>query len=319
VKSRRKNPILFQGIKKNDHYFEGWYYKLVSTDELTTIAIIPGISLYEDDTHAFIQIFISSKNPTDKLQTEYIRFSYDDFSFQDDPFFIKIGENSFSITEVNLNIHTSKFSLNGTLHIEQITPLKTSLYAPNIMGPFSYLPKMECSHGIVSMSHFVNGFLYFNENPIDFDQSKGYIEKDWGTSFPKEYVWMQSNHFQNLNTSFMFSYATIPFMSRSFNGLIVVLYHNQKEYRFSTYQLARIQKEILTENEAYYEIKQGKYRLEVQAKTDKGILLPAPIDGQMKHAIKEGLSGSISIKLYSRDELILSDIGNHAGIEIMKK
>lgn len=317
--SRRKNPILFQGTKKKNHYFEGWYYKAVSNDEQTTIALIPGISLYKDDTHAFIQIFVSSKLPEETLKTAYIRFPYEDFSFQDHPFKILIKDNSFSLEQVTINIESDELSLKGTLSIQQVTPLNTSLYAPNIMGPFAYLPKMECSHGVISMNHIINGSLSLNNQTINFEQAKGYIEKDWGTSFPKEYVWMQSNHFSDIDTSFMFSYATIPFMKLSFNGLITVLYHKQQEYRFSTYQLAKIKKETLSELEAYYIVKQGKYTLEIHAKTTQGVLLPSPSMGEMKNKIKEGLSGTIALKLYHKSTLILEDTGTHAGIEIMKK
>jgi len=318
-KSRRQHPVLFQGYKKKNHYFEGWYYKLVSADKQTTIALIPGISLYKEDTHAFIQVFISSKNPTDTLKTSYIRFPYDDFSFYDDPFNITIKDNSFSLNKINISLESENISLKGVLTIKDITSLNKSLYAPNIMGPFSYFPKMECSHGIVSMSHLLEGQLSLDKNTVNFDDGKGYIEKDWGTSFPKEYVWMQSNHFSNNDTSFMFSYATIPFMKLSFNGLIAVLYHNLNEYRFSTYQLVKIKKENLSELEAQYTIKQGRYTLEIHAKTAKGVLLQSPSMGQMKNKIKEGLSGTISIKLYDKNNLILEDTGTHAGIEIMKK
>jgi len=317
--NKRKNPVLFQGNKKHNHYFEGWYYKIVSSDKKTTIALIPGISLHEEDTHAFIQVFISSKESEDTLQTDYIRFSYEDFSFQDDPFLITIEDNFFSLEQLSINIKTTTVSLKGTLDITNLTPLKSSIYAPNIMGPFAYFPKMECFHGIVSMTHKLKGKLVFNQKTINFDNSKGYIEKDWGTSFPKEYVWMQSNHFQDESISFMFSYASIPFMRMSFNGLIVVLYHNKREYRFSTYQFAKVIKETLSEKEAYYQIKQGKYLCEIHAKTDKGVLLTSPIHGEMKNAIKEGLSGLISIKLYHRGSLVLQDIGLYAGIELMKK
>ncbi|QII81181.1 hypothetical protein G7057_00970 [Jeotgalibaca arthritidis] len=40
---------------------------------------------------------------------------------------------------------------------------------------------------------------------------KGYIEKDWGRSFPKNYIWIQSNHFNDNQRSLFFSYAHIPY------------------------------------------------------------------------------------------------------------
>ena len=94
---------------------------------------------------------------------------------------------------------------------------------PNIMGPFTYIPNMECNHGVVSMSHTINGSIQLNDETWEFKNDKGYIEKDWGTSFPKRYIWIQGNHFKNTNTSFMLSLAHIPFIGFSFEGLIAQL------------------------------------------------------------------------------------------------
>ena len=44
---------------------------------------------------------------------------------------------------------------------------------------------MECYHGIVSMDHTVNGLIEINNEKIDFSEGRGYIEKDWGRSFPQ--------------------------------------------------------------------------------------------------------------------------------------
>ena len=41
------------------------------------------------------------------------------------------------------------------------------------------------------MNHTVNGVLMINNEEIDINNGKGYIEKDWGTSFPKKYIWIQ--------------------------------------------------------------------------------------------------------------------------------
>lgn len=53
---RKYKPEVFQGNLKKKNYFEGWYFKNVTQDLSCTLSIIPGISLVENDPHAFIQI-----------------------------------------------------------------------------------------------------------------------------------------------------------------------------------------------------------------------------------------------------------------------
>ena len=74
------------------------------------------------------------------------------------------------------------------------------------MGPFSYIPGMECRHAVYSMKHTVNGEIRVNEQIIRFKNDMGYMEGDSGTSFPDRYIWTQ--HFipesvlQELSDSF---------------------------------------------------------------------------------------------------------------------
>ena len=91
------------------------------------------------------------------------------------------------------------------------------------MGPFSYIPFMECNHAILSMQSHIKGSININNNRINFNNGIGYTEKDWGCSFPKSYIWCQGNSFQNSNASFMLSIANIPFKLFSFRGIICVL------------------------------------------------------------------------------------------------
>ena len=64
------------------------------------------------------------------------------------------------------------------------------------MGWYSFVPFMECNHGIVSVNHDLYGEISVNGNVIDFNNGKGYIEKDWGVSFPEAWIWIQSNNFR---------------------------------------------------------------------------------------------------------------------------
>lgn len=58
---KKKDPFTYQGVNKNDNYFEGWYFKHVTADLKNIISIIPGISKGRD-SHAFIQVIITYSN-----------------------------------------------------------------------------------------------------------------------------------------------------------------------------------------------------------------------------------------------------------------
>ncbi len=314
------HPEYFQGNKHKKHYFEGWYYKFVSHDESVTLALIPGVSLTKDDTHAFIQVFLSeTKQDQPELKTYYFRYDYSSFHYHQDRFQIQIGNNTFTKSLAKIILKQDDFSLEGSLKMEHITPIKSSLLVPNIMGFFGYFSFMECYHGVVSMSHQLTGSFIINNQPVIFENGKGYIEKDWGKSFPKSYVWLQSNHFTELGTSMMFSYATIPFLKREFKGLIANVIYRGKEYRFATYNFTKVVKKEIEDNQVSFTLKKRTYRLEVKASTRHQINLVSPRNGKMIEQIKEGMSGIVELALYRDDKLIFRDLGNHAGIEIMMK
>jgi len=310
-----KNPILFQGHLKKKKYFEGWYYKFVSKDLQHSLALIPGISLNQKDSHCFIQIFYT--NAQKQMHTEYIRYQTHDFDVIQQPFTLKINNHIFDENHIEVNINNDKIKINGKLEIKGLNKINKSFISPSIMGPFAYLRFMECHHGVVSMSHEIKGQMTINQVKIDFSGGKGYIEKDWGRSFPQSYVWMQSNHFSNQQLSFMFSEASIPFLGFEFKGLLVILMDGQNEYRFTTYNFSKIIERDIRKHEVFYQVKKGKYMIEIQAKNKETIGLAAPKNGVMDQVIKEGLTGSIDIKLYKNNILILEDTGHQAGIEIM--
>lgn len=313
------HPEFFQGHKKKRRYFEGWYYKAVSSDGSYTMAFIPGISLNEKDPHAFIQVFMShQEDEHTHLESHYFRFDQKDFTYGFDHFYVKIDENYFSKEELHIKLKNDVISLEGKLLFSKITPIKKTVLTPNIMGFFGYFHFMECYHGVISMTHDITGLMKLNDIEISFHQSRGYIEKDWGKSFPRAYVWLQSNHFNNKKTSFMFSYADIPFLGIYFKGLIANLYYEGKEYRFATYNFAQVKREIIEPRKVSYVLKKGHYLLEITAESTNEIDLASPKDGQMINSIKEGLSGSIHLKLFKKNQLLFEDTGYHAGIEIMK-
>ncbi|MPN29068.1 hypothetical protein SDC9_176516 [bioreactor metagenome] len=93
---------------------------------------------------------------------------------------------------------------------DQVKYKSDKLLNAGIMGWYRFVPFMECYHGVVSLTHNLNGKIYINNEVHNFKDGKGYIEKDWGSSMPSAWIWMQSNHFNENNSSFMLSIANIP-------------------------------------------------------------------------------------------------------------
>ncbi|MCJ7691023.1 MAG: hypothetical protein MUO60_17155, partial [Clostridiaceae bacterium] len=155
------HPLLFQGSSKSEEYFEGWYYKQISRDEKRVISFIPGISLFNNDIHSFVQyIFVSlDKNNKKTIKTGYVKYSIKDFKYNNSPFMLQVGDNIFTESMISINITDYDLHIEGMLKFGSFTPIKKSILSPNIMGHFAYIPKMECYHGIVSMNHLVNGVL----------------------------------------------------------------------------------------------------------------------------------------------------------------
>ena len=285
-----KKPILFQGNMKKDRYFEGWYFKQVCEKHQQTISFIPGVSLIKGDEHAFVQVIIAPK-----IETHYFRFDIKEFSTQDEPFSVRIANNIFKEDGISIDLHNENLTVVGTLNYGELKKIGSSLYSPTIMGPFTYIPNMECNHGVISMDHSVNGQLAINDQTWLFENDRGYIEKDWGTSFPKRYLWVQANHFDDPSICFMASVAKIPFLGFSFNGVIANLIINDKEHRFATYNGYRDKNIEKIEGGFSFELKKGDDLCKVIVQFDDSGELKAPQYGAMSGVIKEGLGAKITL------------------------
>ena len=315
-----KDPIVFQGKNKSDKYFEGWYFKQVSQDLKSIISIIPGISKGSLDSHAFIQSIITYEQDGNTiLKTKYHRFSINEFKYADEPFCLTIGNNTFKNEGIKLDLMNDEYAIKGRIRFSKFTKIKRNAFSPTAMGFFAYLPFMECYHDIMSMNHNIKGLLTVNNKVFDFNNGKGYIEKDWGTSFPKEYIWLQSNHFDYTDTSIMFSLAHIPFLGASFQGFICNFTYNNQEYRFATYNNSKIACVNYSGGKLEVIIVRGAYRLIIKAEIGQdSAALKAPIKGNMNILIKEGLCGLVDLELLKNSKTLFEGKGNPCAIEIQK-
>ena len=310
------NPINFQGANRKKKYFEGWYFKNVSENRDHIWSIIPGISIVNNqNNHAFIQ-FINGKT----AETFYVEFPLDEFVYSQENFSISIGKNNFSLQGFSLDIDddTTGFKAKGKVRFQNIHPLGSTLLNPGIMGWYSFVPFMECNHGLVSMDHKLSGNLLINDQENNFAGGRGYSEKDWGHSMPSAWIWMQSNHFSQAQTSFMLSVAKIPWLHGSFTGFLCVILFGGKIHRFANYTGAKLKHILLKEDVVRVKIQDKHHIIIVEAKhADRG-LLAAPLNGAMDRRIAESINATINVTITNyTGQIIFSETGNTAGLELV--
>ncbi|MEI6100437.1 MAG: tocopherol cyclase family protein, partial [Eubacteriales bacterium] len=237
--------------------------------------MIPGIQMDgAGDKSAFIQVI------TPQASWQFI-FPFHSFSASKKGFSVSIDRNFFGENGVILDISQNGVVLKGSLVYGDFTPI-----AYNIMGPFACLPFMECNHAVHSLYHTVHGSMQLESRLIDFSGGRGYIEQDWGHSFPKKYIWLQANDFSAQKASLFLSIAQIPVLGLTFNGCICVFYCNQTEYRLATY----LGVQILEWNQSCILLKQGRYTLHVAIEQNTGQPLFAPSGGRLIRTIHESPS-----------------------------
>ncbi len=308
-------PFVFQGNLKNKHYFEGWYFKHVSADQQNAWSFIPGVSLNQNDSHAFIQV-INGINGV----SEYVRFPLPDYKFDYNKGFLRIGQSVFTQDYMTLNIENERASVYGEIQYHNLIKYPQSIFSPGVMGWYSYVPFMECKHGIISVNHRLSGSLSIYDKLVRFDNGKGYIEKDWGTSFPEAWIWIQSNNFSSERTSFFFSIAKIPWTGRFFIGFISYLYYNNRFYLFSTYNGSGVTLVSWENEKVRITIDNKKYKLHISTTRKSYGELRAPSRGEMSRKIKECINSEVALKMIDSNEtLIFEDTGHSAGLEIIDK
>lgn len=327
------NPILYQGAHRRSNYFEGWYFKQTAWGPMMgrtdrgprALVFIPGISRSPEGDHAFVQTIDGATG-----STRYFPFPISAFSTRDDPFEIRIADNRFSFTGINLDLEDKDGHIGATIRYGPITPPRTSLFSPGIMGPYSFAPFMECYHGIASLDHTTEGFAWIAEAgahgppaPIIFNGGRGYIEKDWGSSMPESWVWIQANDFDRSigSASFTLSLGRVPWRGTAFNGLICILWVAGKEYRFATYTGARIDLLEIRGTTLRILLSDRAYKMEVQVRRSHEGSLAAPTNGAMSRSITESLDAWTRILLKRRhgatDDLVFDASSPAAGVELV--
>lgn len=266
-----------------NEYFYGWYLKCQS--DIQTLAIIPAIHGAGRKSTCSIQFITDNHVYMLTLPGEKFCRKRDN---------ILIEKNKFGKKGIYLEINEPDLCINGKIKFGALRPIKY-----DIMGPFSFVPFMQCRHSVWSMRHPIRGMVYINGQKIHFDGGVGYWEGDRGRSFPKEYAWTQCIFPKG---SFMLSVADIPLAGVHFTGIIGVVLWKGKEYRLATYLGAK----AVEKSDGRLRIVQGKLEFEARLLEQTKHPLKAPDRGSMIRTIHESVACRAYYRFCINDQVIFA-------------
>jgi len=286
---------------------------VVNREEDLAFAFIPGIAMSgKGERHAFVQVLDGKK-----LTSEYHSFPEEKWRPAAGRFEIQIAGNRFTDKNILLDLP----GIRGELCFRDQVTWPYRWYSPGIMGPFAFVPFMECYHGVLSMHHTIEGTVKIHNHELNFTGGLGYTEKDWGHSFPTAYIWMQTNHFSRPDISFKASVAKIPWLKASFTGFIAGLWFNNRFFTFTTYNGSKLLKLGASLDKVELVMENRNFRLEIMAWRHDATALASPIAGFMDGRISESMTSLLELRLtdLNSTKVLLEDKGRNVALEVAGK
>ncbi len=316
------SPASFQGGRKKRDYFEGWYFKHSGGFNTGVWSFIPGIALGSEkgSGYAFVQVI---EGKTGK--SWWFQYPAEEFHAAESGLDIRVGRNRFTDSGIEFDLNDGTSRISGAFAYGGFSIPRFPFWSPGVMGPFTFMPGMECSHGLVSLDHRVDGRLEVDGRPVSIDDGRGYIEKDWGSSMPESWIWTQSNDFTRRGDSLMLSVARIPWFGSSFRGFLCVFSHGSEKRLFATYNGSRIEALSVTEDKVDCAISRGPSRremegarelLEISVTRSRGGILRAPVAGLLSRRIAEAVDARLSLRYSRPGSAVYETESPLAGLEI---
>ena len=323
-------PELFQGARKRRKYFEGWYFKQVSADGQAW-SFIPGVSLdAAGGRRSFVQAIDGSSGATRWYEFPFKAFRWDRHTLD-----IRVGDNRFSLSGIDLDLDGPEGRIRAELAYGTPARFPSRPWQPGVMGPYSFVPFLECNHGLVSLDHPVEGRIEADGLEVSMSGGRGYIEKDWGSSMPAAWIWSQSNSFPEPGVSLMFSLADIPWMGGRFPGFLCAALlpaahpgaesaAAAKEYGapgrvrvWASWNGSRIDRLDAGDRALEVQIVRKGEILDLRMERGRGGLLRAPTAGAMDRRIAESVDAVLFVRLENRRGMVFEGTARPAGLEVV--
>lgn len=287
---KKYKPSSLRGYPERSKYFEGWFQKVYSKKHQASFILIYGYATRNTyDTFGFIQVLIPNEKP------KIVYFPKHELSFDSGQHIVRMGDNCLTMNSIEIS--TDELDIN--LSLMNNHPIPTF---KNSMGYHYYVPTLPCYHSVMNTSHLVSGIIRHKESVFALDEDMGYMEKNWGTSFPENYFWIHAVDPYNPQISLLFSIAEIQWLGKRFIKHVGHLRIEGKHIDLRALKDISIADRIVSEKKRCMKIKSKELELDIWITYGNKVTFKGPNQGHMSRDIFHHTDAIIGISLKQNDK-----------------
>jgi hypothetical protein len=285
---RRLHPTLLQGDITKNNYFEGWFQKIFVPKKNTSIVLIYGIATGNELTKTgFIQLFVPGH------EVIHMDFPQHEITLSKRKHEVNFGLNYFSSNRIHIEDKRVELDV-------EIIPQATKALKKNSMGNFYLVPGLPCYHSVLQINSSVKGIVKINNELIHFDRSTGYLEKNWGSSFPEKYFWMHAQDPLNATNQVLYSQAEIKWRNKTFIKHVGFIQLNGKSIDLRKIRRKHIVCHVSNSNQLEISIDPIGIALNFDLGDANNTSFNSPREGKMTNKIIHNIDVPVILKITSK-------------------
>jgi predicted transport protein len=173
----------------------------------------------------------------------------------------------------------------------------------NSMGYSYFVPNLPCYHSVLNASHVVSGEISYDGGQYSLVNEMGYLEKNWGTSFPENYFWLHAIDPENPQISLLFSRAEIKWLGKTF--IRHVGHFRIDGMEIDLRELRNISTITFDQNTEIQTIRieSKSLKLYISINIGKNVILKGPTNGELSRDIIHHIDAVIDVKMIIENKI----------------
>jgi hypothetical protein len=165
------------------------------------------------------------------------------------------------------------------------------------MGYTYFIPNLPCYHSVLNTAQSVSGEIQHKGLCYTLDHEMGYLEKNWGTTFPENYFWVHAIDPNNPAISLLFSRAKIVWLGKTYIKHVGYFSFDGQQIELRELKNFSVSNSNHGPENRIIQIRSASAHLDLALECGSEVLFKGPKDGALSRIIQHQTDASIKVSL----------------------